>query len=1075
MRYIADLHVHSHYSRATSKNLTLESLYQWAKIKGIGVVGTGDFTHPFWFRELREKLAPDGGGFFRLKDPPPDPPGLRSGHRDVRFCLTSEISSIYKKDGKVRKNHNLVYAPDLDTVARINTRLAEIGNLEADGRPILGLPSRDLLEIVLHSSPRAYLVPAHIWTPWFSMLGSKSGYDSVAECFGDLTEYIFALETGLSSDPAMNWKLSSLDRFALISNSDAHSAEKLGREGNCFDAEFSYDGMFDAIRTRLGFLGTLEFFPEEGKYHLDGHRRCGVVLDPKITLEHNGLCPHCGEPLTIGVLHRVEALADREVPQRPDRAPEFEYLVPLPEILSELVGTGPGSKAVAEQYRLLLAAFGSEFALLREAPLDDVERRFGPVLAEALRRMRSGQVSAQAGYDGEYGVIRFFRPGEKEELGGQTGLFGKMATTPKRTTRRTEVKNKALTEIANALAAEPKPSENAELDPEQATAVLAEGSVQVNAGPGTGKTRTLTHWLLRQYQQGVSPDHILAVTFTRKAAEEVRNRLRTLLGAEADRACVGTFHAIAWEWLREREAAERLYDDAARQSVLRRILPEASATGVRQTSEALRLAWETDGAFTPELSELSSRYRAFAATQHAVDVADLVGQLLRRWENDPAWLESCRRRVRCCAVDEFQDINPQQYRLIQTLCTGIPVFAIGDPDQAIYAFRGSDANLFTCFADDFAAQRVALTRNYRSAPALVAAAQALIARNPRPARPALQAQRSGGEAVQGHAAADAAGEASFLVHRIRHLVGGLEHEAVAAARLVSFADIAVLFRVRTVGEALLPHFRQANIPVRFGDAMPLLAEPPFDAVAAALRLHVQAEDPVAWETLLPGLGWQPAQIRRFLSGIEDLGAALQPDAILPSESLRPVWERWVSTHHALPRVLQSQGVAGILQACLDLFAPPSGWTDDQRLHADTILELGARHGNDPAAFLRDAALTPNTDALLARAEAVRFLTFHAAKGLEFPIVLIAGVEEGITPWLRDADLAEERRLFYVALTRARDQLFVTHAAMRSKYGSIVAAQPSRFLQELPALMGWRNEPLRKAKLPCGEQLSLFST
>ncbi|MCG8433076.1 MAG: endonuclease Q family protein [Gammaproteobacteria bacterium] len=358
MFYIADLHIHSHYSRATSKNLNLESLYQWARVKGINVVGTGDFTHPFWFKELQEKLEPDGTGLFKLRNPPKDPaiPGIKVHDIEVRFCLTSEISSIYKYGDKVRKNHNLLYAPDFDTVARINAKLDAIGNLKADGRPILGLPARDLLDITLNTSERAYLIPAHVWTPWFSMLGSKSGYDSVKECFRDLADHIFALETGLSSDPEMNWRLSALDNYTLISNSDAHSPQKLGREANLLDTELSYDGLFDAIKTRQGFLGTYEFFPEEGKYHLDGHRKCNISLEPEETLKYNGLCPSCKQPLTVGVLHRVEKLADRDQPERPRNAADFHYIIPLPEIISEIQGVGPASKAVQHAFQQVISA-----------------------------------------------------------------------------------------------------------------------------------------------------------------------------------------------------------------------------------------------------------------------------------------------------------------------------------------------------------------------------------------------------------------------------------------------------------------------------------------------------------------------------------------------------------------------------------------------------------------------------------------------------------------------------------------------------------------------------------------------
>lgn len=422
MHYIADLHVHSHYSRATSKDLHLESLYQWAQIKGIDVVGTGDFTHPQWLQELQKKLVPDGNGFFRLKHPPPALPGLKCQARNVSFCLTAEISSIYKYDSQVRKNHNLLYAPDWDTVAQINNKLATIGNLQADGRPILGLPARNLLEIVLEASDQAYLIPAHIWTPWFSTLGSKAGYDSIGACFGDFTPHIFALETGLSSDPAMNWRVSALDRYTLVSNSDAHAPQRLGREANLLDTDLTYDSMFKALKTKQGFLGTIEFFPEEGKYYIDGHRKCGVCTEPATTQAYQGLCPVCGNPLTVGVLHRVEELADRPQPQQPPDAANFEYLIPLPEIIAEINGTGPNTRGVEQKYRQIISQFGNEFAFLREAPLEAIQNHLGPVYAEAIRRLRRHQVNPLPGYDGVYGTIRLFQPTEIQQLTGQGSL-----------------------------------------------------------------------------------------------------------------------------------------------------------------------------------------------------------------------------------------------------------------------------------------------------------------------------------------------------------------------------------------------------------------------------------------------------------------------------------------------------------------------------------------------------------------------------------------------------------------------------------------------------------------------------
>ncbi|HAM36403.1 MAG TPA: DNA helicase UvrD [Elusimicrobia bacterium] len=410
MRIIADLHIHSRHSRACSKSLEPESLYRWCQLKGISVLATGDFTHPGWFAALKDKLVPAEPGLYALK---PDlareqdaeiAPTCRA---PMRFLLEAEISCIYKKDDRVRKVHHLVFAPSLEAAQRISSRLAEIGNLRSDGRPILGLDSRQLLAIVRDACADAHLVPAHAWTPHFAVFGSQSGFDSLEECFGDLAPEIFAVETGLSSDPAMNWRLSALDRIALISNSDAHSPEKLGREANILDCEPSYDGIFSAIRSRdpRRFLKTIEFFPEEGKYHVDGHRKCETRLDPEETRRCQGLCPACGKPVTVGVLNRVEKLADRKIGKKPSGAADFESLIPLKEVLGQVLRVGPASVKLDALYHRLLARFGSEFHILRELPPEPLAEEGLALLALALDRMRQGQVKINPGYDGEYGEI----------------------------------------------------------------------------------------------------------------------------------------------------------------------------------------------------------------------------------------------------------------------------------------------------------------------------------------------------------------------------------------------------------------------------------------------------------------------------------------------------------------------------------------------------------------------------------------------------------------------------------------------------------------------------------------------
>ncbi|KKU21850.1 MAG: and RNA helicase protein [Candidatus Azambacteria bacterium GW2011_GWC1_46_13] len=389
MQFIADFHIHSKYSRATSKEMNLESLDKWAKIKGIDVLGTGDFTHPAWFKELKEKLEPAEAGLYKLKGKYAKEFRKSGGDwfdskKQTRFILTVEISQIYSKGGKVI-----------------------------------------LAEILFDISPDCFLVPAHAWTPWFSVFGSMSGFDSLEECFEEYAKYIYAIETGLSSDPAMNWRLSKLDNIALISNSDSHSAQKIGREANIFDAEMNYFSVLEAIKSKNPdkFLSTIEFFPEEGKYHYDGHRACGVSLKPEETKKYKNICPKCGRTLTIGVLNRIDHLADRPESGKPKRAIPFKNLIPLDEIIAEALDMGVKTKAVAAQYQKLIAALGTEFNVLLNAPIEEIKKAAPAHIAEGIRRVREGKVSISPGYDGEYGKIKIFSEKERKDLAKQKALW----------------------------------------------------------------------------------------------------------------------------------------------------------------------------------------------------------------------------------------------------------------------------------------------------------------------------------------------------------------------------------------------------------------------------------------------------------------------------------------------------------------------------------------------------------------------------------------------------------------------------------------------------------------------------
>ena len=425
MRLIADLHTHSSYSRATSRDMTLKNLDAWARRKGIDVVGTGDFTHPAHFAAISEELipSPSAPGLFILKE------SDDKGKRPVHFMLTAEVSNIYSTISgdvkKTRKIHSVLFAPSLEAAGRMNTSFAALGNVSSDGRPIFGFSAKDLIKIVLDSSPDSMLVPAHAWTPWFSIFGSKSGFDSIEECFGDYAKDIYAIETGLSSNPMMNHRLSSLDNITLISNSDAHSPRKLGREANVFDANPDYFEIMRIIKEKdtAKFLFTVEFFPEEGKYHADGHRECGVMWEPEETKAAGGICSECGRPVTIGVLNRVMELADRPMGYTPEGSIPARHLIPLEEIIAEVMGRGVNTKGVQAEYQRITDAGGDEFTVLLDTEGEELRRICGDLIAGAVSKVRSGDVYISPGFDGEFGKIKITKDNSDLNRSDQMGLF----------------------------------------------------------------------------------------------------------------------------------------------------------------------------------------------------------------------------------------------------------------------------------------------------------------------------------------------------------------------------------------------------------------------------------------------------------------------------------------------------------------------------------------------------------------------------------------------------------------------------------------------------------------------------
>ncbi len=1055
MRFYADLHVHSKYSRATSRDLDLEHLAHWAARKGIAVVATGDFTHPAWAAELKAKLVPAEPGLYRLA-PEIETALMRTlpaaCRTPVRFMLEVEISTIYKKGDKTRKVHHLIYAPDFATVDRISARLARIGNIASDGRPILGLDSRDLLEITLESGPGAYLVPAHIWTPWFAALGSQSGFDSIAECYRDLSPQIFAVETGLSSDPAMNWRLSMLDRYRLVSNSDAHSPGKLGREATAFDGDMDYFAIRRALETGTGYAGTVEFFPEEGKYHLDGHRKCAARLTPRETLANDGRCPVCGERVTVGVLHRVEMLADRTEQQAlpPATAGKAENLVPLPEVLAEINATGAASKAVERSYDRLIATLGPELAILDAVPVEDISRASSALLAEAITRLRAGQVIREAGYDGEYGVIRLFEARELRDLrAGGAVLFEIEDTQIQSISQKEAPSSRSPSPQRGEGRGEgvPAPSSGQEpphpgsareraepdlsppgrgeesgvlagLDDEQrAAALIAAGPLMILASPGSGKTRTLTFRIAHLIaERGVDPAHCLAVTFTRRAAGEMRARLAELVPDAAAGVAVHTFHSLGLAILRDNPGAAglnpgfRVVGEAERKALLTEalVVPERKAERLlRAISKAQRSA----AAAPADIAAATRAYRHALTTKNAVDFDDLVALPVTALGADAALAARWRARFRFISIDEFQDVDEQQYRLMQLLAPpGSDVCVIGDPNQAIYGFRGADAACFTRFAADHpGAAVVRLRRNYRSSGTIVTASAQVIA-SPDDALALVRDMR---ERIAIHAAASERAEAEFVVATIERLIGGSSFFAIDSGRVtgpaeaaLGFSDIAVLCRTDAQTDALAEALARAGIPFKTGSPR-RLAE---DGVVRALLAEIAADE------------------APLIRSLEAAAARLshQPDIAATVSRL-----------------------TALAESC----------EENRTRFADAVV------------------LATDADFLDPRADRVSLLTLHAAKGLEFAVVFIVGLEDGILPltWgVRDeAALAEERRLFYVGMTRAKDRLILARAKQRLWRGKVPTLAPSPFLADIEAelLRHQQAEPGRRR--PEDRQLNLF--
>ena len=1041
--YIADLHIHSHYSRATSKDCTPEYLDLWARRKGIDVVGSGDFTHPAWRRELGEKLEPAGNGLYVLKQEYRIQDGTAGDSMRPYFVITGEISSIYKKYDRVRKVHSLILLPGLEQAEVVSRRLEAIGNLHSDGRPILGLDCHDLLEILLELCPEAVYIPAHIWTPHFSLFGAFSGFQSVEECFGDLSGYIHAMETGLSSDPPMNWRVSALDCYQLISNSDAHSPSKLGREANIFDTDLSYESLRKAIQTGEGLAGTIEFFPEEGKYHYDGHRKCGVCLAPAETVKYGGVCPVCGKKLTVGVSHRVEQLSDRPEGYQGQRAADFESLVPLPELIGASVGYSPASAKVAKAYREMLCKLGPEFPILRELPLEEIRGVSGGLIAEGIGRLRRGEVSWSPGFDGEYGSLRLFTPSEIQRLNGQMSLFGQQMDAPG--VGAEKKRRQALKKIGGAETEKsPVPSVKSQhrepvWNERQRQAIQSVHRITVvKAGPGTGKTGTLAaHILYLLETRRVRPSSITAVTFTNQAAKELRERIQKVLGKNAvQKMQIGSFHGIAWKLLQERGAvslagemetrglAGKIRQEYGLKQSVSQLLSQISQykTGMRGGDSGLE-------------KQVFDAYQNALKEWGALDFDDLLLEALEIAREET---EGGRTDTGCFSyllVDEFQDISPLQYQLIKAWNQGgRELFVIGDQDQAIYGFRGADAGCFQRLAEDFPeVSRIVLEENYRSSPQILGAASGVISRNPGGERK-WNPNRPEGVPVRLVEAESERAEAIFVAKEINRLTGGigmLEAQDLFPERGESargFEDFAVLYRTHRQAALLEECLQKEGIPYVVSGREGFLEEESVRGTVCFFKALLQPEDRLAVQmvrTLLPGMEEYEALAEKYTPRLK-------------RQSPQNLLEEWMKDR-------ELEGKEEMQKLCqMSVFYQKM----PEFLEA---LETGAESDVRRCGGKRYITGT------------VTLMTLHGAKGLEFPVVIIYGARKGLIPFAGGQNVSEEeeRRLFFVGMTRAKDELILTSSQ-----------EPSSFWEEIPSRTARWEKPRTRER---DRQLNLFDT
>jgi DNA helicase-2/ATP-dependent DNA helicase PcrA len=979
------------------------------------------------------------------------------------------------------------------------------------------------LKSCLKTHDRGFLIPAHIWTPWFSLLGSKSGFDTVEHCFGDLTNHIFALETGLSSDPPMNRRVSMLDRFTLVSNSDAHSPAKLGREANCFDTEWSYTAIYTAMKTAdpEQFLGTIEFYPEEGKYHVDGHRKCAFRCHPEETRRLDGRCPKCGKPLTRGVLYRVEALSDRSKEDRFIETSSYRSLIPLTDLLSEVLEVGPNTKKVKKAYDQLIRDYGSELDLLCNVPVEAFDTCGISLFGESIRRMRNNEVYFNPGYDGEFGRVCIFKPGERQKLQGQRCLFDIADEKPAVNFFPPHFHQASFPSTGAALQSalsDKRDTGGMQLNTEQQSAVdHGKGPLIISAGPGTGKTRTITCRMAALLEKGmVRPEQMLAVTFTNQAAQEMRRRLEYMLPSASDLPRVNTFHGFCLHMLKEvyENQAGGVLNEYGRRNMVDDAVVQAAFTGytgslstdtivdcIIQAKQHLLgprddLTVVAGKKTSSQVAIIYSIYQDLLKIQGLYDYEDLLFQVINLLNEDGIWRKTVQKRYRYIFVDEFQDINMAQYRLLQAI---VPkesnLCVIGDPDQAIYGFRGSDSRYFNRFRQDFKGTRtISLKQNYRSAEPILDASFQVINQGksmPGDVRNRTWSRINGYPAITIVETASERAEAVSIGRTIEKMIGGISFHSIdfgkvktdMAASEHTFGDFGVLCRTGHQAQFIADKLISAGIPCQLASkhihdsdsVLKLLAA--FRVISGTgayvdlnflTGLHAAA---ISKETLSIFKQW--AYGKRLPLATARLSVKRIP---IPGMSQRRQ-VRLVALFDLLDKLgrdTAEMDVANTLKAIV------SNTTLSARMPFDQLQQLvdqAMDHKHQSGVFVSALALEQDADLYRTGVEKVAVMTIHASKGLEFNTVFIAGCEAGLLPYERAGsktkDIEEERRLLYVAMTRARKRLFCTWARKRSLHGKTLPRRLSPFIETIEEKLKHQiNERTVHGK-PRQEQLSLF--